>query len=80
MFSFLKNKAKRQREPVTSKRAVVLLLAVAAAGCTATVPDDTQVPGFEGVNDTAAFWIRMWEKFDDNNFAGASCIQAVCGF
>jgi hypothetical protein len=55
------------------KRVVILLLAVAAAGCMALVPDDMRVTGFEGVNDAAGFWVRDWEAAGDKqgvNFRG----------
>jgi hypothetical protein len=45
-------------------RAVLLLLMIPAIGCTARVPDDAQVPGYEGVRDAPEFWVRLWEHFE----------------
>lgn len=55
------------------KHVVILLLAIATAGCMAMVSDDMQISGFEGVNDAAGFWVKEWEAGGDKqgvNFRG----------
>ena len=43
------------------KRLLSPLLALAVAGCLASVPDDTLVTGYHDVHDVPSFWVRTWE-------------------